>query len=126
MDIIGSFDNTITGLLSLSFIIFCFIIHLGVYAIRKSVEFLAQKIAHIFPDKYEPFWQWLWREVILPGLPLITGAILAYFVAAYPFPEPFNISISGRIFFGIFSGLASGYVYPRVMYYIKKLKENPE
>lgn len=110
----------LTGLFTLPFLVFCVIIGLIVAGFRWSVEKSATKIAHVFPDKYEPWWIWLWREAILPASPLVIGALIAYFVRDYPYPAPFDKSDSARLFLGVIAGLSSGFLYPRVMFYLKK------
>lgn len=111
----------LTGLLSLPFLILCLVIGLFVAGFRKVVESGAKKIlAPIVPDKYEPVWVWVWREVILPVAPLFFGGILAIFASDYPYPPPFDSSLSGKVFISIVAGLGSGFLYPRVKFYFNK------
>lgn len=110
----------LTGLFTLPFLVLCVIIGLIVAGFRWMVEKLAIEIAYVFPDKYEPWWVWFWREAILPVLPLAFGALIAFFVKDYPYPAPFDKSDSARLFIGIIAGLSSGFLYPRVMFYLKK------
>lgn len=111
----------LTGLFTLPFLVLCIIIGLIVAGFRWTVEKAAKKIAPVFPDKYEPWWMWAWREVVLPVSPMVFGAILALLVSDYPYPAPFDQSTSARIFIGVIAGLASGFLYPRVMFYLKKM-----
>lgn len=53
----------------------------------------------------------IWNEFLLPILPIIIGMIVAFFAKQYPYPAPFNTSLSARLFFGFVSGGASGYIY---------------
>jgi hypothetical protein len=110
----------LTGLFTLPFLVLCVVIGLFVAGLRWTVEKSAEKIAYIFPDKYESWWVWLWREAILPISPLVVGALIAYFVKDYPYPAPFDQSNSARLFIGVIAGLSSGFLYPRVMFYLRK------
>lgn len=112
--------TALTGLFTLPFLVLCVIIGLIVTGFRWIIQKAAKKIAPIFPDKYEAWWVWLWREVILPIAPLVCGALIAYFIKDYPYPSPFEQATSARVFVGVIAGLASGFLYPRVMYYLKK------
>lgn len=113
-------DQALAGLLTLPFLVLCIIISLIVKLFRWIVEAMARKVAYIFPDKWEPWWMWFWREKILPAAPLGVGGALGYFVEQYPWPEPFDKEIMGRVFLGIVAGLVSAFLYPRAMAYWKK------
>lgn len=113
-------DQALNSFLSAEFIVFCVIIAMLTMLTRSIVEFIAKKLSYLTPDQYEQYWIEVWREWIMPSMPLFVGAILAYFVVDYPYPETFKLSISSRVFFGIFAGLCSGYIYPRVKYYYRK------
>ena len=113
--------SALAGLLSVPFLVLCVVIGLLVSVFRKGVEMGAKKfIAPIFPDKYESWWKWAWKEVILPGAPLVIGAAMAILISDYPYPAPFGETASARLFLGIIAGLASGFLYPRVMFYLRK------
>jgi len=102
-------------------VVFAIVIYLEVLLLRKVIEAIAKKVAYIFPDKWEPYWIEAWREWLLPGAPVGLGGITAYLVPQYPFPEVFAGSVSGRVFCGLALGLSAAFVYPRVMFYYKKL-----
>ena len=108
------------SLLTLPFLVFCVLVMLITKGFKHVVEFAAKKIAHIFPDKYEPWWVWFWKEVVLPGAPLAIGGLLAYFLPDYPYPDLFGQSDSSRTICGIMGGLVGGWIYPRFIYYYKK------
>lgn len=114
-------EAVLTDFLSIQTIIFVIIIHLAVVIFRKVVEYIAPKIAYIFPDKWEAWWVELWREWILLAAPSVLGGLIAFFVTGYPFPEVFAGSASGRIFFGVVGGLCANNTYKFFTYYIKKL-----
>jgi len=113
-------DEVLSSLFSIQTIVFAVVIWLEVLVLRKIIETGANKLKPIFPDKWEPWWIEMWREWILPGAPIGLGGVTAYFVVQYPYPDSFADSASGRLFFGLAVGLASGYVYPRVLYYYRK------
>lgn len=114
------FDQVLDGFFSIQAVVFAVVIWLEVLLLRKLVEVSAKKVAPIFPDKWEPWWVELWREWILPGAPIVLGGLTAGLVTQYPLPEVFANSAAGRVFCGLALGLASGYVYPRVLYYYRK------
>jgi len=114
------FDQVLDGFFSIQAVIFAIVIWLEVLVVRKIVETSAKKIAPVFPDKWEPWWVESWREWLLPGAPIVFGGLTAYLVPQYPLPEVFTTSDAGRVFCGLALGLASGYVYPRVLYYYRK------
>jgi Na+/H+-dicarboxylate symporter len=116
-------STAFTSLFTLPLFVLCVVIGLVVAGFRKVVEKFTQKIDYILPDKYESLVHWFWREMILPGSPLVVGALIAYFIKDYPFPEPFAASVSARVFVGILVGLVSGWLYPRVIFYLKALSK---
>jgi hypothetical protein len=99
------------SIFSIGALVFCIVIWMATLLLRRIIEAIAGKVKYIFPDKYEPFWVELWREKLLPNLPIGVGGLMAWLVEVYPYPPPFDDSISGRIFFGLVAGLASGHVY---------------
>jgi len=113
-------DQALAGLLTLPVLVLCVIISLIVKLFRSIVEWLAKKVAYIFPDKWEPWWVWAWREKILPAAPLAVGGSIGYFVEQYPYPEPFDKDVMARVFLGIVAGLVTAFLYPRFMAYYKK------
>lgn len=104
-------EGALLSLLTPATLVFGTVIWLLVLILRKVVETSAVKIAPIFPDKYEPFFVEGWREWILPLSPIFLGGLVALLAPMYPFPEAFAASESGKLFFGIVTGGASGYVY---------------
>lgn len=111
--------SALSGLFSLPFLILCMIIGLAVTGIRKIIEFAGKKIAPNFPDKYEKKLEWFWRETVLPAMPLVIGGLFGFFFKDYPYPEQFT-SGSATVFIGVIAGLFSGFLYPRVMFYLRK------
>jgi hypothetical protein len=119
----GFMDPTLvfSGILTTPFWILVTIIGVLVAGFRWIIENIAKGVAIYFPDKYEPWWEWLWREGILPAAPLVVGGLIGYFVVQYPYPDPFASSDMARLFVGVFAGLMAAFCYPRIMYYLKKL-----
>ena len=113
-------SQAFTGLFTLPFIILVLIIGLTVSVFRWCVEIFAQNIAKYFPDKYEPWWKWFWREAVLPAAPIITGGLIGWFIDQYPYPDPFNVSDWARLFIGVIAGLVASFCYPRIVYYLRK------
>lgn len=98
MDILEQFLN-------MAMIIFSLVIWVLVFIQRKFVEYALSKLGKSIKEAK------LWRELLLPIGPMVTGAIVAFFATSYPYPEMFTGSTSGRIFFGIVCGLMSGFIY---------------
>lgn len=119
-------NTAFSALFSLPIFVLCVILGLVVASIRKVVESSAKRIDRALSDKYEPFVHWLWREFVLPALPIVLGALVAYYIKDYPFPEPFKDSNSARVFVGGIAGLVSSFMYPRVMFFLKKFAKNSE
>lgn len=106
----GAFDSLVTA----ESIVLCIVIALAVLLTRRIVEGIAKVVRKALPDKWEPFWIELWRENVLPYLPVGMGAFLGWQIDSYPYPGEFGESLSGRVLLGIVAGLASGLVYRHV------------
>lgn len=122
-------SQAIGSFLTPGFWVLCVVIGVLVSAFRWTIIAIANKIDTILPDKYykfENWWKWLWREAVLPAAPVIFGALIGYFISDYPYPEQFAGSKMSRLFIGIVAGIASGFLYPRVMFYLGKIKEAKE
>ena len=104
-------DNALTGFLSIETVIFAIVIWFATLAFRFIIQGAARQVAHIFPDKYEPYWIDLWREWMLPATPVVLGGLLAFFISDYPYPSMFASSAMARVFFGLVAGGAAGYAY---------------
>lgn len=113
-------SQTFTGLFTLPFWVLVIIIGLLVAGFRWIVENIAKAIAPIFPDKYEGWWVWFWREAMLPVSPLVFGGLIGYCIEQYPYPDVFSTSNWTRLFVGIIAGLFAAFCYPRIMYYLRK------
>lgn len=105
-------DTIFQALLSWQFLFFCLAIAAFTFVTRKIVEFILDnpKVPASKTSK-------LWRDVVLPTLPVIAGCVSALFAKHYPYPDGLN-SNSGRIAFGLVAGLFSGLVYRMVNSFI--------
>jgi len=89
---------------SWQFIIFCLGISGIIYVIRTNVEYLLRNNRR-FSKKSK-----IWRDLILPVLPVFVGICFAFLFKSYPYPKELSFE-GGKIIFGIVSGLLSGLVY---------------
>lgn len=105
-------------ILSFTTMAFCGVIAGIVWIQRKLFEILLKKYKPSFFENKTTISK-LYHELFVPAGPLGVGGLLAWLFSNYPFPEIFAGSASGRVFYGIFCGLISGWVY-RV---IKKMFE---
>jgi hypothetical protein len=113
-------EGILASFFSVETIVFCIVVWFAVLILRRIIQGLGKKIAYIFPDKWEPWWIEAWREWILPAMPIVLGGLMAFGIPAYPFPEAFAASSTGRVFFGLVAGGASGYAYRFFKFYLKK------
>lgn len=102
-------DTVIEAFLSWQFLFFCLAIGAVVFVIRQIAEY--------WMKNWWPLKQWkaankqakLWRDLILPILPILLGQAAALLATGYPYPEGFS-TLSGRIAFGLVAGFTSGLV----------------
>jgi hypothetical protein len=92
------------ALFSWQFLLFCLAIAAIIFVIRRFAEYAMENWASAAKESK------LWKELILPILPVLIGPVAAFFAKKYPFPDGLN-SISARIAFGLVAGLLSGLVY---------------
>jgi len=101
--------DPLSSLLSLAFIIFSLFVGGIVFVIRTIVEYIWKNA----PNNK------LWENVILPIVPALIGAVIAYFATMYPYSTGFT-STSGRCTFGFVAGLFSGLLYRVVKSLLKQ------
>jgi hypothetical protein len=101
-------DTMLTALLSWQFLIYCLAIAAIIFVIRKVVEYVLDN-PNIPTGKLSKSSR-LWRELILPILPVIIGPLSTLLAKKYPYPEGLS-TVSGRLAFGLVAGLLSGLVY---------------
>jgi hypothetical protein len=82
-----------------------------IYAIRLLVENIWKTISE---NK-------IWRDAILPIMPIVLGGFIGLMAKQFPFPFPEGLtSASARIIFGIVAGLLSAQVYKIIKAMIDK------
>lgn len=107
---------------SFSTVAFCGVIFGLVWLQRKLFEILIQRYCPSLLNN-ERLISRLYGEVFIPSTPLVVGGVLSFMYQSYPFPEIFSYSVEGKVFYGIFCGLISGWVYKIVKGFLKqKLK----
>ena len=86
------------------------IIAMGIYLvclfIRHLVEFFAPSLK--VKDKKMSV---IWRELILPFLPVVIGLTFTAFATFFPFPSVFGEHIVLRMIYGAVVGFFSGWAY---------------
>lgn len=102
-------DTILAGLLSWQFLSFCLAIGAVVFVTRLLVEYGM--------DNWWPLKAWkaahkdakLWRELILPTLPILLGVSFSLKIEEYAYPTGFT-TMSGRLIFGLVAGFTSGLI----------------
>jgi hydrogenase-4 membrane subunit HyfE len=97
-------DTVLQALLSWQFVLFCLAVSAIVFVVRKFAEYAMENWAAAAKESK------LWRELILPILPIVLGTACAFLAKKYPYPDGLNTG-SARIAFGLVAGLLSGLVY---------------
>lgn len=97
-------DTIFQALFSWQFLLFCLAIAAVLFIIRRVFEYVMET-RHVGASESK-----LWKELILPILPVVLGPTAAYFAQQYPYPAGLN-SGSARVAFGLVAGLLSGLVY---------------
>lgn len=52
-----------------------------------------------------------WRELWLPIMPIVFGAVLAMSLASFPYPEAFGATVAMRAVYGVLVGFFSTWAY---------------
>lgn len=102
-------DTILQAFLSWQFLFFCIAIGAIVFVIRQVVEYAM--------ENWWPLKGWVaansnakvWRELLLPILPIVMGPAITFFATGYPYPEGFTGN-SSRIIFGLVAGFSSGLI----------------
>ncbi len=93
-------------------LVFCLAIYAFVWCFRKLVEGIGRKTRIRY--------SYYWREVALPVLPSVIGAIAGATMSFFPYPE--GLSHPGsRTLYGLVCGFASGLVYKIALSIVRKL-----
>lgn len=98
-------EQIFQNLFTWQLILFCLGIAAITYVIRYIVEYILDK-----PQVPASKQSKIWRDLFLPIIPVIIGALVGYLISSYPYPE--GISSGGaRVMFGLVAGLFSELVY---------------
>ncbi len=93
------------------FLFLCLSVYALVHLIRKVLEGASTKLAV----------SRVWRNTVLPIMPLIIGGCLGLFKQTFGWPA-FITTTVGRVLFGIICGLASTFVFGRIRALVKDSK----
>jgi hypothetical protein len=104
---------------SISTIVFCGVIFGLVWVQRQLFEILFKRFKPTLLEGKTTA-SLLYKQLVLPATPLGAGGLLAMVFQMYPFPEIFANSVEGKVFYGVFCGLISGWVYR----FVKKTLEH--
>lgn len=96
-------DSIFQAFLNFQFLFFCIAIGAVVFILRIVAEYMMANWASAAKESK------LWRDLILPILPILLGQFGAFFFKSYPYPEGFN-SNGGRVVFGLVAGFSSGLI----------------
>jgi len=114
-------DTIFQALFSWQFLLFCLAISAVIFVVRKVSEYVLTNWNVTAKESK------LWRELILPILPIFIGPTVAFFAEQYPYPFPAGSasSYSARLAFGLVSGLLSGLLYRVLKSLLNYKAENP-
>jgi len=97
-------DNALQAIFTWQFLLFCLAVFGITSIIRKIVEYLLVNNSFIAKESK------VWRDLILPILPVTVGVVFASLAKAYPYPVNME-AFSARVAWGLASGLLSGLTY---------------
>jgi hypothetical protein len=112
-------DTIFQALFSWQFLLFCLAIAAVLFVIRRVFEYLLEtRQIHAKNSK-------LWKDLILPILPVVIGPAAAYLAHQYPYPGGLT-SGAARVAFGLVAGLLYGLVYRVLKSMLGYRIKNPE
>jgi hypothetical protein len=85
-----------------------------------AIVFCARRVLEGALRKYKFADNWFWRELALPVMPSVVGAVLGAFAKFFPFPEGFT-HWGSRALFGLVCGFVSALVYKIALSIVRKL-----
>lgn len=97
-------DNVLLALFTWQFLMFCIAVFAITIVIRRIVEYALAN------NKFFAKESKLWRDVILPTLPVFVGIVFAVIAKKYPYPVDMSAT-SARVSWGLAGGLLSGLGY---------------
>ena len=106
-------DDVLTIFTSWQFVIFGLGIAAIVFVFRTVIEYL------LVNTKIISHTSKLWRDLILPILPVIMGVFLSVSVSDYPYPDGIS-NVQSRFIFGLVAGLLSSLLYRLIKSLINK------
>jgi hypothetical protein len=104
-------DNVLLALFSWQFLLFCLMTFGITFVIRKIVEYFMANNKIVAKESK------LWRDLILPLLPIFVGVATAVIAKQFPYPVDMH-STSARVAWGLSGGLLSGLGYRVVSSFI--------
>jgi hypothetical protein len=93
--------DPLSTLLSWQFLLFCLAVSAVIFPIRTVVDYVLKSM-----NKSSS----IWRDVILPILPVIVGTLMGWKLTTFPYPDGVS-SVDFRLVFGLVAGSLSGVVY---------------
>lgn len=111
-------DTIFQALFSWQFLLFCLAIAAVLFVIRRVAEYAMANWKSAAKESK------VWKELILPILPVFLGPVAAFFAKQYPYPDGLT-SNSARVAFGLVAGLLSGLVYRVLKSMLTYKAENP-
>ncbi len=97
-------DGVLLALFTWQFILFCLAVFGLTFLFRKIGEYLFANVGFLTKESK------IWRDLILPVLPIVVGIVFALIAKSYPYPIDMHAS-SARMAWGLSGGLLSGLGY---------------
>lgn len=97
-------DNVLLALFTWQFILFCLMTFGITLIIRRITEYALANNKVIAKESK------LWRDLILPLLPIFVGVVAGVLAKAFPYPVDMH-AVSARVAWGLSAGLLSGLGY---------------
>lgn len=100
-------DTILQGFLTWQFLVFALAIGAIVFVIRQFIEYWMENWWPLKEKASVNKKAKLWRELVLPILPVFLGTVAGLLAKNYPYPEGFTAA-SARLAFGVVAGFTSG------------------
>src|SRR5690554_1437082 len=120
--------TSLQAFITLPFILLMICIGFMTQGIKRCIEIFCRKIeisTIYIPESIEKVLVFLWKEVLLPGLPIVLGVLVGVLAHDFPVPDEVTGKSSRTIYFAC-CGFLSSFLYPRIKYLINKLPKNKE
>lgn len=120
MDIIETLGGEVFYKHVIAAFVFAMVVNIVSAIVRKIVEVISPSLKdHSFVKTK------VWRELLLPTLPVIIGALLALAIVSFPYPEVFAKTAIMRVIYGMLAGFFSTWAY-RIIKTLVQRKWNVE